>query len=240
MKKKLTAVFAALVLLVVPVLAFAQAHKPSHIHPVPAPSFSVAHQEHGKEPAEAEEETEPGPIEWWSNKVWSNPRVSYGAMAFNFLLLLLLYKRLFGGLLVEGLKTRKKSIASAIENAQKILGEARQRAKKYKHKLEKADADADAARQGQIDTGKGDAAVIVRNAEEKAARLSRDVQFIVEQEQKQTQLDLVRETVEKAAKEAEDLLRTNVGPADQERLAEEFLSKLMSDYEKGLPIGGAS
>jgi len=237
MKTKLKLFFVAMLVLV-PAIALAQTHKPSNVHPVPAPTLSVAHEERGKEPAEAEEEHEPGPIEWWSSRVLNNPRVSYGAMALNFLLLIGIFYRYGSKPVAEGLKSRKKSIASAIENAQKILGEARQRAKKYKSKLEKAEVDAEGARQGQIDTGKGDAAVIVRNAEEKASRMSRDVSFILEQEQKQTQLDLVRETVEKAAKEAEALLRTNVSPADQERLAEEFLAKLTSDYEKGLPIGG--
>ena len=207
-------------------------HHPNNVHPVAAPSASVAHEEQGKE-AEAEEEAAPAEIEWWTTSFLRNPHVSYGAMAINFLILIGIYYRFGKKPLAEGLKDRKKSIASSIENAQKILGEAKQRSKKYKAKLEKVEADAQEAKQSQVSTGKGDAEVIVRNAEEKAARLSRDVEFILDQEQKQTQLDLVRETVEKAAKEAEALLKSNVSSADQERLAEEFLSKLQVDYAKG-------
>ena len=220
-------------LMLVSGVALAQQHHPNNVHPVPAPSLSVAHDERGKEPAEAEEEGPPAPIEWWSTSFLNNPRISYGAMAINFLILALIYYRFGKKPVAEGLKERKKSIASSIENAQKILSEAKQRSKKYKSKLEKVEADAQEAKQSQVSTGKGDAEAIVRNAEEKAARLARDVQFILDQEQKQTQLDLVRETVEKAAKEAEDLLRSNVSSADQERLAEEFLSKLQTDYAKG-------
>jgi len=154
-------------------------------------------------------------------------------MVINFLILLGIYYRFGKKPMAEALVERKKSIASSIENAQKILSEAKHRSKKYKSKLDKVEADAREAKQSQVSTGKGDAEAIVRNAEEKAARLSRDVEFILDQEQKQTQLDLVRETVEKAAKEAEVLLKSNVSTADQERLAEEFLSKLQADYAKG-------
>ena len=214
-------------------LAQQQQHRPNKVHPVAAPSASVAHEEGKKESAEAEEEGAPADIEWWTSSFLSNPHVSYGAMAINFLILIGIYYRFGKKPLAEGLKDRKKSIASSIENAQKILGEAKQRSKKYKSKLEKVEADAQEAKQSQVSTGKGDAEAIVRNAEEKAARLARDVEFILDQEQKQTQLDLVRETVEKAAKEAEALLKSNVSSADQERLADEFLSKLQVDYAKG-------
>ena len=226
----------ALALALVPATAFAQQHKPNrpnNVHPVPAPSASVAREENAKEAAEAEEEGPPADPIWWTTKFLNNPKVSYGAMAINFLILIGIFYRFGRKPLAEGLKERKKSIATSIENAQKILGEAKQRSRKYKNKLEKVEADAQEAKQSQVSTGKGDAEAIVRNAEEKAARLARDVDFILDQEQKQTQLDLVRETVEKAAKEAEVLLKSNVSAADQERLAEEFLSKLQSDYAKG-------
>ena len=221
----------ALVLVSGAALAQQPQHHPNKVHPVAAPSASVANEEGKKE--EAEEEGPPADIEWWTSSFLSNPHVSYGAMAINFLILIGIYYRFGKKPLAEGLKDRKKSIASSIENAQKILGEAKQRSKKYKSKLEKVEADAQEAKASQVSTGKGDAEAIVRNAEEKAARLSRDVEFILDQEQKQTQLDLLRETVEKAAKEAEALLRSNVSSADQERLAEEFLSKLQADYAKG-------
>ena len=64
------------------------------------------------------------------------------------------------------------------------------------------------------------------DAEEKAARMQKDAEFLVEQETRQMQQDLWREAVEKATATAEDLLRKRVTDADQERLAEEYLSEL--------------
>ncbi len=227
-------------IVLVPTLALAQTHKPQNVHPVPAPTLSIAHEERGKEPAEAEEEGPPGPINWWDNKILNNPQVPYGAMVINFALLVLIYYRFGKKPVAEGLKNRKVSIASAIENAQKILGEAKQRSKKYRAQLEKVEGSAEVAKQNEIAVGQGQSEMILRVADEKAERLKRDVDFILDQEKKQTQLDLVRETVEKAAKEAEELLKKSVSAADQERLAEEFVSKLASDYAKGLPLGGGA
>lgn len=225
-------VIAALVL--TPTLASAQpAH---HVHPVPAPSAAV--DEGGGKPVE--EEHGPRPIKFWDTQILNNKEPPYAAMLFNFALLVLLYWWLGKKPVVEGLKNRKRSIAALIEEAQKILREAKQRSKRYRAKLEHVAEEAEEAKQSRISTGKGEADEIVRNAQEKAARASRDVQFILSQEEKQAQLDLVRETVEKAAKEAEELLKKNVSSQDQERLAEEFIAQLAADYEKGLPLGGSA
>jgi F-type H+-transporting ATPase subunit b len=226
-------VFAIAALVLAPTLAWAQ---PRHIHPVPAPSALV--DENGGKAVE--EEAGPGPLTFWTWDLVNNKHAAYGAMLFNFVVLLLIYWRFGKQPVAEGLKNRKHAIAAQIENAQKILREAKQRSKRYRAKLDKVADDAEKAKQAQIDTGTGEADKILRSSKEKAERLARDAEFLLEQEKKQTQIDLVRETVEKAAKEAEDLLKKNVSAADQERLAEEFLARLAADYEKGLPLGGAS
>ena len=216
-----------------PSLAFAQPRQ--RFEPVPIPSAAV--DQNGNP---VEEEEGPRPIKWWDTQIVNNKEPPYAAMLFNFAVLLLLYWRYGKKPVQDALKNRKISIASAIENAQKILREAKQRSKRYRAKLEKVGDDAAEAKQSRISTGRGEADAIVRGAEEKAARIKRDAEFLLEQEKKQTQIDLLRETVEKAAREAEELLRTNVSAQDQERLAEEFLARLASDYEKGLPMRGGS
>jgi len=218
-----------------PVSSSRPTHPHHQVHPVPAPSITQADEQPGK----AVEE-EPGPVKLWDTKILNNAQPPVAALLFNFALLVLIYYRFGKKPAAEALKNRKISIASAIENAQKILREAKERSKRYRHKLEKVQDDADQGKQALVSTGKGEAEMILRTADEKAARIKREAQFLVEQEKKQIDLDLVRETVEKATKEAEALLKTNVTAADQERLAEEFITKLAADFEKGLPLGGAS
>jgi F-type H+-transporting ATPase subunit b len=187
--------------------------------------------------ARAEEAEAPAEVKLWDTKVFNNEQPPLAAVLFNFALLVLIYWRFGKKPAAEAIKNRKISIATAIENAQRILKEAKTRSKRYRAKQERVAEDAAKAKQTQISTGEGEAELILRNAAEKAERIKRDAAFLLEQEKKQTQIDLVRETVERAARDAEELLKRGVTPADQERLAEEFVSKLLQDYEKGLPVG---
>src|SRR5207237_7812994 len=77
-----------------------------------------------------------------------------------------------------------------------------------------------------VEAGKADRDRIVREAEEKAARMEKDAVFLVEQELKQLRQDLTREAVEIAVAAAEELLKKRVTPVDQERLAEDYLAEL--------------
>jgi F-type H+-transporting ATPase subunit b len=199
-----------------------------HIQPVPVPSSLTA--------APPPEEEGLPPVKLWDTKILNNEQPPLAALFFNFAVLALIYYRYGKKPAAEALKNRKLSIAKAIEDAQRILREAKGRAKRYRAKLEKVADDAEQGKQTIISTGEGEAEAILRTAEEKAERIKRDATFLVEQEQKQTKLDLVRETVEHAAKNAEELLRKNVTTEDQERLAEEFITKLAKDFEKGLPV----
>jgi F-type H+-transporting ATPase subunit b len=209
-----------------------QRHPTHHqeIHPPPVPSSVAAEAAH-------EEEAPTAPIKFWDTKILNNEQPPLWALLFNFALLVFIYYRYGKQPAADALKNRKVSIATAIENAQRILKEAKERSKRYRAKLEKAADDADQAKQALLSTGKGEAELILRNAEEKALRIQRDAKFLLEQEKKQTQLDLLRETVEKAAKDAEDLLRKTVTSADHERLADEFVAKLSKDFENGMPLG---
>jgi F-type H+-transporting ATPase subunit b len=173
----------------------------------------------------------------WDTKIFNNEQPPLAALLFNFALLVFIYYRYGKKPAVEALKNRKISIASAIENAQRILREAKERSKRYRNKLEKAQEDADQGKQALVSTGKGEAELILREGTEKAARLKREALFLAEQEKKQTELDLMRETVEKATKEAQDILQKSVSLADQERLGDEFIAKLV---EKGLRLGSPS
>ncbi len=208
------------------------------VFPAPAPSAFVAPAtEHGKE---VEDEAPPGDVKLWDTQIFNNKQPPLAAVLFNFALLVFIYYRLGKKPLAEGLKNRKISIAAAIENAQKILREARQRSKRYRAKLDKVADEVASTKQNAVEIGKADASNLLLAADEKAARIARDAQFLVEQEKKQTELDLVRETVEKATKEAEALLRTNVSAADQERLAEEFIAQLASTDVIARTVGGHS
>lgn len=175
----------------------------------------------------------PGPIHWFDTQILRNTQPPYLALLFNFVLLLLLYYWLFRKPAMAALKGRRDRIAKEIERAALILKEAKDRARRYRAKLDKVKDDAAEAKQSLAFAGKGDATQILRNAEEKAARIQRDAEFLLAQEGKQVHGDLLRETVEKAARDAEALLKKSVTAEDQERLAQAFLDQLSRDYAEG-------
>jgi F-type H+-transporting ATPase subunit b len=111
--------------------------------------------------------------------------------------------------------------------------EAEDRAAKYQEKLSHLEAELKETRETLKAAGEAERDRIVREAEEKATRMEKDATFLIEQELKQLRTELTREAVETAVIAAEELLRKRVTGADQERLAEDYLSQLASRRPSG-------
>jgi len=161
----------------------------------------------------------------------------FAALLLNLGLLVGLYYWMGKKPVQDGLKARRQAVAKEIEEAQRMLKEAEERAKVYQAKLGNVAAEQEAAQKALETAGKGERDRIVREAEEKAARMQRDAEFLVEQERKQMRLDLTREAIEVAVEAAEALLREKVTQADHERMADEFLAELAQAPAQS---GGAS
>jgi F-type H+-transporting ATPase subunit b len=128
--------------------------------------------------------------------------------------------------IAAALQGRRDSIAKEIEEAQRMKQEAEGRAKTYQAKLEKLEDEMRTAREGLVRAAEAERDRIVSDAEAKADRMRKDAEFLVAQELKQIRQDLLRDTVEAAVLAAEELLTSRVTAADQERLAEDYLTDL--------------
>jgi F-type H+-transporting ATPase subunit b len=186
--------------------------------------------EHGGEAGEGEA---PGSINWFDFSNKEQP--PYAALFINFGILAYGYYRFGKKPIAAALQKNRDGIAKEIEEAQRMKREAEGRAKQYQDKLRHLEAELAETRLALQEAGKSEHDRIVREAEEKAARMQKDAAFLLEQEQKQLRLDLQRDTVLSALAAAEELLRKRVTPKDQERLAEEFLASL----ERRGEFGGA-
>ena len=133
----------------------------------------------------------------------------------------------------EALKQRRVTIGKAIEDAQAMLGEAKERAKKYQADLKNADTDAVDAKAALIAAGKGEVERSLLEANEKADRMKRDADRLVEQERKQVQHDLLKETIELAVQEGAKTLEKTVTAEDHARLAEDLLKELAAKPAAG-------
>jgi F0F1-type ATP synthase membrane subunit b/b' len=174
------------------------------------------------DPGQGHEE-EPAPINWFEFGSETPPFI---ATIVNFGILVAGYYLLGKRPIAAALKNRRDSISKEIEEAQKMKREAEARAELYQAKLEKLEEEVHTAREALVRAGEAERDRIVADAEAKAERMRREAQFLVEQELKQIRQDLLRDTLEAAIASAEQLLKTRVTPADQERLAEDYLADL--------------
>jgi F0F1-type ATP synthase membrane subunit b/b' len=182
---------------------------------------TVATEEKGKE--QAAEEEGPASINW---EDFSSATPPFIAMVINFGILAAGYYLLGRKPIAAALQSRRDTIAKDIEEAQRMRAEAEERAKIYQAKLEKLEEEVELAREGLVKAGEAERDRLLLEAEAKAERLRRDTEFLVEQELKQVRVDLLRETVEAAVAAAEQLLRSRVTAADQERIADDYLADL--------------
>jgi F-type H+-transporting ATPase subunit b len=180
------------------------------------------HDEHGAAPGGAHHG--PEPINWTDLSDVKRP--AYIGLLVNFGILVALYYTLGKKPIVQGLKQRRANIGKAIEEAQAMLAEAKERAKKYQADLKDADTHAETAKNALVVAGRREAERLLSETEERAERMTRDAERLVEQERKQLQQDLLVETVNLAVTQAQKLLESSTSPEDHVRLANELLAEL--------------
>lgn len=218
-------------------IAVAQEHGQEHGQAAPAAHGAAEKGEHGAA-AHGGGHHGPEPINW--TDIWDKKRPAFIALVVNFGVLAGLYYALGKKPIAEGLKQRRITIGKEIEEAQKMLDEAEERASKYQANLKNADADAASAKATLVTAGKGDAERLLEEAQERAERMKRDAERLVEQERKQLVVDLQRETVDLAVSEAAKLLEKSVTADDHTRLANDLLAELSARPASRVSAGGAS
>ena len=183
----------------------------------------------------------PPPINW--TDLGDKHRPAFIALVVNFGLLVGLYYTLGKKPVTEALKQRRTTIGKDIDDAQKMLAEAKERAKKYQGDLKNVDTDAETAKAALVAAGRGETDRLLSEADEKAERMKRDAERLVEQERKQMRQDLLLETIELAVAEASKVLERSVTPEDHARLAQDLLAELSrapGAQTSSRPMGGAS
>jgi F-type H+-transporting ATPase subunit b len=225
MKRKRLTIFGLLIAgaLATTAIAFGQEHHAADPHSSARAESAEAHEEHSMAGHEASHHG-PEAINW--TDIDDRHRPAYIALVINFGVLVVGYYLLGKKPVSDALKQRRTTIGKAIEDAQAMLGEAKERAKKYQADLKNADADAADAKAALVAAGKGEVERLLTDANEKAERMKRDADRLVDQERKQVQHDLHRETIELAVKEAAKTLEKTVTAEDHARLAEDLLKEL--------------
>lgn len=148
------------------------------------------------------------------------------AQLLNFSIVVLILMKYGRKPIVEGLIKRKQTLMADINAAEALRNEAEARLKKYDKDLKNI-----AARRTELEEEyRAQAATekkrILREAEDKRARMIKDAEFRVQQELRQAQGEIVKEAVDAAINAAEDLIKKRVEQRDLDRLADDYLSNL--------------
>jgi F-type H+-transporting ATPase subunit b len=147
----------------------------------------------------------------------------------NFFVLIGLFVFLFKGKLTEFLKERRAQIEVELNEAARLRAEAEAKHKEYSERMAKLDQELAQIKRDMIAAGEKERDRIVAEAEEKASRMRKEAEFIIEQQAKQLREDLKRETSEAAIHAAEQLLVKATTSFDQQRLAQEYLAALQKN-----------
>jgi F-type H+-transporting ATPase subunit b len=124
------------------------------------------------------------------------------------------------------LAERRAEVEKELAEAQRLRAEAEQRHLETQARLEKLDEEMLEIRAEMIKAGEAERDRIVAQAEEKAARMRKDTNFLIEQQIKQLRQDLTREASIAAVTAAHELLQETTTDEDQDRLAEAYLDRL--------------
>lgn len=153
-----------------------------------------------------------------------NEPAPFLAALFNFAVLAFVIGKFGKKPVAAALLKRKESIMQEIDNATRLREEAESRLEEYEEKFENIEEKLEATKAEFAAQSEQEKERILLEAEERRVRMRLDAEFRIEQELKEARLALLAEAVEGAVKAAEALLKSRVAGADQDRIAEEYLS----------------
>jgi F-type H+-transporting ATPase subunit b len=128
----------------------------------------------------------------------------------------------------EALKKRKERLIGAMEEAGRMKAEAQATLSQYEERLKHLDEEIARIRREMHEAAEVEQKRVLTEAKERRARMEKDAALLVEQERKGAREALIRETVNGALKSAEELLKSQVGQADKDRLSKDFLATIRS------------
>jgi F-type H+-transporting ATPase subunit b len=154
--------------------------------------------------------------------------VPFGALALNAAILYFLLFKYGRKPIGAALRQRKLGIMKGIEDAAKMKAAAEARLAEYQKKLDDIDSEVARIHREMKESGEAESARILSEAKERRARMERDARTLIDQELKAARESLLRDTVRAAVKSAEATLTAKISDADQQRLADEYLTSIKS------------
>jgi F-type H+-transporting ATPase subunit b len=144
----------------------------------------------------------------------------------NFFILIALFVYLFKGSLKTFLVSRKAEVEKELLEAARLKAEAEAKHKEYSGRLAQLDSELAKMKRDMVEAGKREFDRIIADAEQKASRMRKEAEFLIEQHAKQLRNEITRESTDGAVAAAAELLLRATTTYDQQRLAQEYLGSL--------------
>ena len=144
----------------------------------------------------------------------------------NFLIFAFLVKRYGLPLIRQHLKQRREGLVEAVETAQRAKGEAEGYVRKYRELLNVLDQQCERIRAELRAEGERERERVIAEAEESAAKLKADADFLAEQEIKMAREQIRGEMALLAKAAAERVIQQQMEAADHERMVGDFTRQI--------------
>ena len=146
--------------------------------------------------------------------------------ALNFLGLVIILVKFTSKPIANALKSRRVAIKEQFEDLEAKKAEAEQMYKEYEGKLAGIDDEVTKIIESAVAQAEAEKERIISDAQRAAGDIKRQAEMAVQHELAVANQRLRAEIAEQAATMAEDLIRKNLQPADQDKLVAEYLDKV--------------
>lgn len=149
-----------------------------------------------------------------------------GWRVMNFAALVIILVKFLKKPLTDGLKNRQEGIRAEFEDLEAHRGEAEREYKEYEGKLAGIDDELKAMVEKAVAQGQKEKERIIEEAERAADSIKRQAEMAVQNEVADAKRRMKAEIAEQAAVMAEEILTKNLQDADQDKLVEDYLTKV--------------
>jgi F-type H+-transporting ATPase subunit b len=148
----------------------------------------------------------------------------FGLQLLNFAILLVVLVKFGGGAINKMLAARHLQLKSDLAAASDLRAAAEAKLASQEQRLGRLESEIEELRQSIRQEAESEKHRLMAAADERARRIQSETAFLVEQQVREAEVKLRRESVEVALGMAEDILRRAVGPADQQRFLDRFVA----------------
>lgn len=158
-----------------------------------------------------------------------------GLQILNFGVLIFILVKFGGGAINKMLRTRHEQLKADLASASELRAAAEAKLKKQEARLASLEHEIADMRRDLKAGAEAEKARLIAASEERAARIKAETAFLIEQQVRDADQRLRRESADAALKIAEEILKRSIGAADQQKLVEAFVG----DVERR-PVAGGS